>query len=49
MMEAGGFLIDRSESIFGYDVPRADEQRAGLVMFQHPTHSNEEVLEALPA
>ena len=33
----------------GYRVtsPRADDQRAGLVMFQHPTHSNEEVLQAL--
>ncbi len=33
----------------GYQVtsPRADHQRAGLVMFQHPTHSNEEVLQAL--
>ncbi len=33
----------------GYQVtsPRADSQRAGLVMFQHPTHSNEAVLQAL--
>lgn len=33
----------------GYQVtsPRADAQRAGLVMFQHPTHSNEAVLQAL--
>jgi len=33
----------------GYQVtsPRADGQRAGLVMFQHPTHSNEAVLQAL--
>ena len=27
--------------------PRADGQRAGLVMFQHPAHSNEAVLQAL--
>ena len=35
----------------GYQVtsPRDDHQRAGLVMFQHPTHSNEVVLEALTA
>ena len=35
----------------GYQVtsPRADHQRAGLVMFQHPTHTNEAVLEALKA
>ena len=33
----------------GYEVtsPRADHQRAGLVMFQHPTHPNEAVLQAL--
>ena len=33
----------------GYQVtsPRADHQRAGLVMFQHPTHTNEAVLQAL--
>ena len=33
----------------GYQVtsPRDDTQRAGLVMFQHPTHSNEAVLQAL--
>lgn len=33
----------------GYHVtsPRADDQRAGLVMFQHPAHSNEAVLQAL--
>lgn len=33
----------------GYQVtsPRAAHQRAGLVMFQHPTHSNEAVLQAL--
>ena len=35
----------------GYPVtsPRADHQRAGLVMFQHSTHSNEAVLETLTA
>lgn len=35
----------------GYQVtsPRVDDQRAGLVMFQHPTHANEAVLEALTA
>ena len=35
----------------GYEVtsPRADHQRAGLVMFQHPTHANEAVMEALMA
>ena len=35
----------------GYQVtsPRADNQRAGLVMFQHPTHTNEAVMEALTA
>ena len=33
----------------GYEVtsPRTDAQRSGLVMFQHPTHPNEAVLEAL--
>ena len=35
----------------GYQVtsPRADHQRAGLVMFQHPAYSNESVLQALTA
>ncbi len=33
----------------GYTVtsPRADAQRSGLVMFQHPTHTNEAALQAL--
>ena len=33
----------------GYRVlsPREDAQRAGLVMFQHPTHTNDAVLQAL--
>lgn len=35
----------------GYRVtsPRTDSQRAGLVMFEHPTRTNESVLEALTA
>ena len=33
----------------GYQVtsPRADKDRAGLVMFQHPTHANDAVMQAL--
>jgi len=35
----------------GYPVtsPRADAQRAGLVMFRHPTYPNEAILQALTA
>ena len=48
VLSLAAHAADRLEAK-GYQVtsPRADHQRAGLVMFQHPAHSNEAVLQAL--